>query len=257
MGVVLDGYIIVKRGLWGYFPLLPPWVDQGPGPLPEPDKDRFRTFRLKLGKFVSSGDAKDLRSAVGHFARSSSGGASVAKTRISPIATVGGNLIGLISDLQSGGDGTALAGEDLSSCLGAEIDVAIEKIVEALTPDNGDADKISAAMQSALLEVLEDDASFDPLSISSDDLVSLISAYLVEAIFLWIISESDKSFQKADSGPKANKAEASLRELVKVSVEDALGAKNLTNIGALKPNDIAELEREVTHEVFQVWEGYE
>lgn len=246
-----------KGGSGGGSPLLPPWVDQPPGPPPKPEKDRFRNFRLNLGKFVNSGDAKDLRSSVGHFARSSSGGASVAKNRISPIASVGGNLVGLISDLQSGGDGASLAGEDLTSCLGADIDVAVEKIVDALTPDNGDADKISAAMQSALLEVLEDDATFDPLSITSDDLISLVCAYLVEAIFLWIVSESDKSFQKADTGPQANKAEASLRELVKVSVEDAIGAKNLTNIGALKPNDIAEIEREVTHDVFQVWEGYE
>ena len=192
-----------------------------------------------------------------NFAAKSSGGAATASRRLSSVTAVGGNLVGLIGDLQSGGDGTSISGVDLSSCVGEQLDIAVEKIVEALTPDNGDADKIKAALEEALYSVLEGETTFDPSSLSPSDIVSLLTRYLAESIFCWIVSESDKAFQKTDDPARAIQAEKDLRELIFVTVEDKVGEQTDANLVTMSASQISSLEKEIVREVFGTWEGYD
>ena len=70
--------------------------------------------------------------------------------------------------------------------------------MNALTPENGDAEKIKAAINTALSEALEGLTEFDPTSISDEMLVNIMIFYLRESIFEQVVMDSDRAFQKGN-----------------------------------------------------------
>ena len=61
--------------------MVPSWAatdGQGAVEAPADQEQRFRSFRTSLGKFVANGSAAHLRSAVKEYARTATGGGSVA-----------------------------------------------------------------------------------------------------------------------------------------------------------------------------------
>src|SRR5512145_1632242 len=174
-------------------PLVPPWADAEPNqPMPPPPEGpRFKAFRVNMGKFVKTGEAHYLHRALGEYARTTTGGVSTGARRFGATSNAGVNLFGVINDLRQGGTGQAISGIDLSTLTGKDVDYAIQQIVTALTPDNGDAEKIRAALNTALSEALEGTDEFDPSSISDDMLANIMIFYLRECIFEQVIMDSD------------------------------------------------------------------
>jgi len=143
-------------------PLVPPWADPGnPEPSPPADPQRFRQFRTELGRFAASGDDRNLRAALGHFARTASGGAAAGARRTTSMMAAGASAFTAFGG--PGGIAAALstAGVDLASLRGAVLNTVIEAIARAFTPDNADGAKIEEALRAALDEVLQDVPEFD------------------------------------------------------------------------------------------------
>lgn len=139
------------------------------------------------------------------------------------MAGAGGALFGTLSSLRDGGSAQGEAGIDLTSLNGQDTDVAIQTIVGALTPENGDAYRIRVAMSEALSECLEGLEVFDFSAITDDMLVDVMLAYTRKCIAQQIISDSRDAFAKARATGRVQQAEKDFRELVAAATEKHLG----------------------------------
>lgn len=157
-------------GRSGSNPIVPAWADADPdSPLPALEGRPFQTFRTEFGRWASGGGdggTATLQSALGHYARTSTGGANFGPRRFGPAYKAGGTLYGLLGDMQSGGNGAAVTGVDLSGLIGKPLDYAGQEIARLLAPANADADRVTAAIQEAIAEALPDVEIFDPTSLT-------------------------------------------------------------------------------------------
>lgn len=244
-----------STGPGGGSPLVPPWADDQPQqPLPPPQAARFGPFRKSLGRAVSSGNRDDYRKAVGHYARKASGGSSSAARRLGSVTQAGA---GLFSTLVGGEAGPGEAGVDLDSLAGLPCELAISAISHALTTEDGDSEKIRSAMNHALVEALDGVETFDPQCITDDVIVNTMIGYLSESIFLQMVMDSDKSWNKAESTKQAIRAETELRELIKVVVDKHMAPKLANNVRAFSKQQMAQIEREAIIDSWNEWEAYQ
>lgn len=237
--------------------MVPPWADDQPGaPLPSAPPKRFQAFRRTFGNYLKGGDKADLRRALGHYARTSTGGSAVGPRRFGTVYTTGGDLYSLLSSL--GGDGAEADARGLSkeSLTGQPLDVVCQRIAEVLAPQNGDADRIREAIDEAMLEVLGDDADFDPDRLDEETVHRILAEYLSQAVFQEIVEEVGGSWANAPDEKRTPEAEAELLELIRVVVDEKLGSRTEGKKG-LSRADVRRFMREAVTEVWQEWEGYD
>jgi hypothetical protein len=236
-------------------PLVPPWADDQPQqPVPSPIPARFKPFRQSLGSFVSSGDRGELKRAVGHYARTASGGSSGAARRMGSITQAGGALFGVLSGIPT------VPGEvsvDLASLSGLPCEMAISAIAQALIPEDGDSDKIRTAMNHALVEALDGVETFDPQCITDDVIVDTMIGYLAESIFLQIVMDAGKAWNKAETPVQAMRAELALRELIKVVVDKRLAPKLTGSVRSFTRVQMVQMQRQAVIDVWKEWEAYQ
>ena len=244
-----------STGPGGDSPLVPPWADDQPQqPQSPPQPARFMAFRQSLGRFISDGDRNDLKSAVGHYARKASGGSGSAARRLGSVTQAGAGLFGSLAGLPAG---PGEASVDLGSLAGLSCELAISAITQALTTEDGDSDKIRAAMNHALVEALDGVETFDPECITDDVIVDTMIGYLAESIFLQMVMDSDKAWNKADTPAQAMRAETDLRELIKVVVDNHMAPKLAGNIRTFTRQQMAQIERQAIIDAWKEWEAYQ
>ena len=244
-------------GPGGKSPLVPPWADDQPGqPMPPAEPMRFKSFRQSLGDFVKSGDSDKLNAALGHYARKGTGGGSIASRRMGSVTQAGGSLFeALVSGGTFGAPGEQTI--SLNDLAGQSCDVAIAAISQALSTVDGDADKIRAAMNHALVEALDGVEVFDPSCITDEVIVDTMIGYLTESIFLQILMDAGKAWNKAETASMALRAEDELREVCRVIVDKHMAPKFDDGIRSLNSNEIIQVEKQVVAEVWAEWEGYQ
>jgi hypothetical protein len=237
-------------------PLVPPWADDQPQqPLAPPQPLRFKAFRQAFGDFVGTGNESALQSALGHYARKSTGGGDAAARRLGNTVKAGAGLYNFLT----GGGGVAVGGLAINfgSLAGMSCEAAINSITQALTPSGGDSDKIRSAMNCALVEALDGVASFNPDTITDEVIVNTMIAYISESIFLQVVQDAGKAWIKADTPSKAIAAENSLRELIKVEVDIHMAPMFRENTRSLTTSQIVDIQRNVIKAVWSVWEKYQ
>lgn len=239
----------------GSSPLVPPWADdQSAQPQIEPETARFKGFRQSLGRFVSGGYDGDLKRAVGHYARKSSGGSASVVRRLGSVTQAGAGLYGVLSGI------AANSGEitvDIDNLTGLACEYAISEITQALTTDDGDSEKIRAAMNHALVEALDGIEIFDPEHITDDIIVDTMIGYLSESIFLQIVMDSGKAWNKAETPNEAIRAETGLRELIKVVVDKHLAPKFAKKVRSFSQKQVVQIEKNAIIDVWKEWEAYQ
>jgi len=202
---------------------------------------------------VTSGNNTELKRAVGHYARKASGGSANAVRRMGSITKAGGSLFGALRGI------TAMPGEssvDLKSLSGLPCEIAISTIAQALTTGGGDSDKIRIAMNHALAEALDGVETFDLQCITDDVIVNTIIGYLAESIFLLIVMDAGKAWNKAQTPAQAMRAETELRELVRVVVDKKLAPALTESVQSFTRAQMELLERQAVIEVWKEWENY-
>lgn len=240
-------------GPGGKSPLIPPWADDTPNqPLPEVPNRRYASFRESLGRAVTNGSNTDLKKAVGHYAKTSSGGGSAAVRRMGNATSVGGQLFGLMS----GGVGTGSSVIHLNSLDGLPVDIAISRISESLTTDDGDSEKIRAAMNQALAKALEGIEVFDSQSITPEIVSNTIINYLCDVIFIQLMMDSGGAFDKAETATQAIRLENSLYSLINVIVNEHMNERLTNNIDTLTPEQVKEIQNRTIIDVWTEWEEY-
>jgi hypothetical protein len=243
-----------STGPGGGSPLVPPWADDQPQkPQTTPQPARFMAFRQSLGKFVSGGDRNDLKSAVGYYARKSSGGGGNAARRMGSVAQAGAGLFGALAGVPAAPGESSV---DLSSLAGLPCELAISAITQALTTEDGDSDKIRAAMNYALVEALDGVETFDPQCITDDVIIDTMIGYLTESIFLQMVMDSDKAWNKADTPAQAIRAETDLREVIKVVVDKNMAPKLVGNVRNVSRQKMVQIERQAIIDAWKEWEAY-
>lgn len=234
-------------------PLVPPWADtDGAGPGPEPEDQRFRGFRTSLGRFVASGDRDHLQKAVRNYAKTSTGGSAVAPRRFSAMAQAGSALFAAINQLR--GDPSA-APVNLRDLAGRSTREVIDALVDALVPDNGDADRIRAALNEALSECLEGVEEFDFSSIGDEVLVELMVRYVALCVFQDIVLNSRDAFAKASRPEDAERAEAALLALVHAVVDKHMAPLLQGDLGQMSPAQMQAVQTGAIREVWREWEA--
>jgi hypothetical protein len=235
-------------------PLVPPWADDQPQtPLPPSEPARFKGFRQSLGRFISNGDQNDLQRAIGHYARKATGGSGVAR-RMGSVSKAGGRLFGTLSGIPAGPGEKSV---NLDSLSGLPCELAISAITNALTSEDGDSDKIRTAMNHALVEALDGIEVFDPKSITDDVIVDTMICYLSESVFLQIVSDGGKAWNKAETPIQTMRAETELQELIKVVVDKKMAPKLTGNIRSFSREQMVQIERQTVIDVWKEWEAYQ
>ncbi|WP_244493609.1 hypothetical protein [Escherichia coli] len=146
---------------------------------------------------------------------------------------------------------------DLGSLASLPCEIAISTIAQALTSQDGDSEKICAAMNHALVEALDGVEIFDPQKITDGVIVDTMIGYLAESIFLQMVMDSNRAWNKADTPSKAIHAEIELRELIKVVVDKHMAPKLAGNIRSFTRNQMVKIERQAIIEAWQEWEAYQ
>ncbi|EHS0248340.1 hypothetical protein KUT05_004646, partial [Escherichia coli] len=183
-----------------------------------------------------------------------SGGSSNAARRLGSVTQAGAELFGALVGMPSAPGEPSI---DLGSLAGLPCEIAISTIAQALTSQDGDSEKICAAMNHALVEALDGVEIFDPQKITDGVIVDTMIGYLAESIFLQMVMDSNRAWNKADTPSKAIHAEIELRELIKVVVDKHMAPKLAGNIRSFTRNQMVKIERQAIIEAWQEWEAYQ
>lgn len=243
-------------------PFIPPWADQDPAqPPPSPDANpasgqpppdgqaeppvpatqqpqpadltphgRFAGFRRALGRFASSGDRGEARTALGHWARTSKGGSQAGTARVARAARTGGAALAGVA--RAGAGLAPVAGSlDVRTLAGLSVDVAIDRIVDAFCPPGIlDEDVARLAIGEALATALSGIDTFDPAALDANSVLVATLTFVGELVFVQIAGEGGKSLAAAPSPTAAVQREADLRSLVR-EVTDIIGTPILEAAG--------------------------
>lgn len=250
------GTSMSSAGSSGSSPLVPAWAAPDGNEVPSSGEQRFRSFRTHLGKAAVGGGRPSLERALGHYARSALGGASTGTTRFNPSTTAGSSLWGALSRFSAGERGN-VGGVDLGALAGRPVNEVIGTITKALTPANGDGDRIRAAMEEALANALEGVEFFEEAAVTEDVIFSTLVEYLTLAVFSHIMSESGDAFDKPADPAHAMQAENDLRELVKAVVETQGAGMQAALRHPWSAEHAKSVQDALVRQVLADWEGYE
>ncbi len=243
-----------SRGSGANQPMVPPWADDQSGaPIPSAPPKRFQAFRTSFGKYLKGGDGSDLRKSLGHYARTSTGGSGVGPWRFGSVYTTGGQLYDVLNSLGSDGAAAAAQGLSQASLAGQPLDVVCQRLAEQLAPQNGDSDRIRAAIDEAMLEVLGE-GDFDPGRLDAETINRILGEYLSQSIFQEIVEEVGGSWANAPDEQRTSEAEAELLEVIRVVVDKNLSPR-LANSGNMTTTDVHRFMREAVDEVWREWES--
>jgi hypothetical protein len=233
---------------------VPPWADDQPQKsLPAPTPGRFKQFRRSMTGYAKTGNREQLKTALGHYSRTSTGGATVAVRRFGHIIKVGSTLLGLLCTGQTQPNEPSLNLKQLSD---KPIEEAISIIADTLTPMNGDGERVRTSINNALVVALDGITEIDFSIMTDDILVSVLINYLTENIFLDVLLNSGNSLNNAETLSEKTKMENNLHELIKVLTDTKVAEKLKSNIHSLSISQITNFQRQIIIEVWQEWENY-
>lgn len=247
-----------SKGRKNTSPLVPAYADADPGkPLPAPEGQRFRGFRTEFGRAVAGAGGGNFASALGRYARDSTGGTTFGPRRFGTAYTAGASLVGLLDELRDGGTGEATTGIDLSSFRGRPLTEAMEAIAQALAPENADADMIRVAIQEALAEALPEVDGFEPADITDDMMIAVLVEFFSVVLFQEITNDAGDAWNKAPDEDRTIAAENELFDIIHAAVDKHMSPALAGGPGDLTRAQIAALERRAVEDIWAEWESNE
>lgn len=256
-----------KRDAPSSAPLIPPWADQDPAPPPGPGSEdpatpspgddgqqaptipalvplapprRYAAFRASLGRYAATGDRRDARAALGHWSRTSTGGAA-GSGRTARAARAGGAALAGLA--RAGAGLPPVPGAlDVRTLAGLPTDAAVARIVDAFCPPgilNEELARLSVG--EAVAAALAGADTFDPASIDGNAVRVATLALAAELVFVAVAGDGGRALALAPSPVAAVQREADLRSLVR-EVADVVGTPVLAGIGGvLSPEGMSSL----------------
>lgn len=146
---------------------------------------------------------------------------------------------------------------DLALLNGQDTDIAIDMIVQALTPEDGDSDRVRVAMNEALSECLDGYDEFDFESITDEMLVQMMVVYVTKCVFGQVVLDSNDAFAKADTPNKVEQAEKDLYSLVESVTDKHMRPLLSGSLKSFSNVHIQNIQLAAIREVWSEWEGYQ
>lgn len=245
-----------SKGGRGRNPLVPEWADDTPGaPLPEPDANRYRSFRMSFGEFVSGGGGRaSLEKSLGKFANKATGGATIGPRRLGKVFSSGGAFGEALRDIAQGNDVTGL---DASRYTGKSVDQFAQAMAEYACGDSPDADWINSAIQEAIEKVFDLDDNFDATNLTDDNIIVIMIEFLAQSIFQLVLSEAGNSWNRSDDIDTAVRRESEVLDLTREHVEQSFEAQIDQNGMNLGSASIEQYMRSAARDVWQTWERFD
>jgi hypothetical protein len=170
------------------------------------------------------------------------------------MARTGGGLYGVLNQLRNDPEKAPL---NLGALAGRPTREVIDSIVEALVPENGDADRIRVALNEALSTCLEGEEAFDFNSITDEVLIAVMLSYVIQCVFEQIVLDSKRAFAKAGAPKQVEDAERDLFELVRAVTERHMQPLLEIKLQGMSEKKMQGLQLKAIREVWLEWEGYE
>jgi hypothetical protein len=271
-------------GLKGSNPLIPPWAEQSDSLIistDEPgsdsteqsieiDNDQVQKIigtpttandargsnqgpSRAFGDYAKSGSRDDLKSALKSYGSKSSGGGVSTSRRLASGITAGAALFGLMSGAQVSTESNGSL--SLGSLLGLTTDQAIDKIVEHLSPESGDADKVRVSLDYALNEALEEVENFGDVEFTPDVVNEIYLCYLTDLIFQDVVTSMGKAWFHAETYQRAANMERELRDLIMVITESKM-ENSLEKISKVDQVEIIKFQADVIANTIEAWEDF-
>jgi hypothetical protein len=146
---------------------------------------------------------------------------------------------------------------NLRALAGRSTREAINAIVDALVPENGDADRIRAALDEALSTCLDGEADFDFNNVTDDVLMDIMVTYVAQCVFEQVVQDSDKAFAKAKTDKQYQDAEQTLLELVRAVTEKHMRPLLEGQLQSMTNKQMQAAQLAAIREVWREWEGYQ
>jgi hypothetical protein len=222
-----------------------------------PESLRLTGFRRTLGNAVARGLSArtdgDIRRALKSYAKATGGG-NVAAARLGSASAAGGRIYSLFST----GAAVGPRGErlELASLAGREIRVVIDRIVGALVSNDGDREKITAALQEALPAALNGVETFDPAAVDRDVLVNMMVIYTQECVFQQIVADSDRAFQRNSDPTEVGEMEKDLHSVV-VAVVGQQMKPLFQQDATLSEAQAKDIQAQAIRQTWDFWEARE
>lgn len=241
-------------------PLIPAHADPSNlEPSPPAPPSRFKAFRTSLGKFAATGDERQMRSALRHFAATSLGGAAAGARRFTSMAAVGADAI--LALRTPGGVAAVLrkAGVDLDALRNGPVEAVIEAFARALAPDDADKEKVEQALRDAFSQTTGEDVDLDLFgTVTEDQQVEWIATYLEGCVLQQIQDEGATALDKAATPAELQAREDQLREAVQTAIASHLQPLADAGIANLANRDtLVAAQKAVVARVLQSWEGWD
>ena len=220
----------------------------------QPPASRYKSARQAFGKYAGTGGtSSDLRRALKHYSKNSSGGGKGTSRRLASGITAGAGLVGMMR-----GDSVTVGDQSLSlkDLRGLTTDQAIDRIASHLAPDNSDSDSVRIALNYALEEALPDTQDFDPASFTDEVIQEAISCYLTDLIFQDVVTGMGEAWFKAEVATKHHKMESELRELIKVIAQQEMDKATNGNPSNITKNNINKIQIEAISKTVDHWEKF-
>lgn len=228
-----------------------------PAPVPIAPAGRFMGARLNLGKFAGSGDKREMRRGVGHYAQKGLGGAATAARRMGGASVTAGGLYNALTALASGN--TAAEGRlDRNVLQGTTAGQVIAAIVEAVSPVDGtqDAEASRDAIQDSLSQLLTDFPDADLLSLTNEQRWLVVEGYLACDIYNRIMLDVGKTIQeKAPTSTVALQRLKDVKDYVRETVSARLNKLHAKGTEVTQKR-MGEIIRATVTETFEVFESY-
>ncbi|WP_239948601.1 hypothetical protein [Dyella terrae] len=170
------------------------------------------------------------------------------------MAQAGGGLYNALNQLRND---PANAPVNLRALAGRSTRDAINAIVDALVPENGDSDRIRAALNEALATCLDGEVAFDFNSITDEVLMDVMVAYATQCVFEQVVLDSDRAFAKAETPKQAEDAERDLFELVRAVTEKHMRPLLEGQLQVMTTAQMQAAQLAAIKEVWREWEDYQ
>ncbi len=200
-----------------------------PGPQDLAPLRRYAGFRTALGRFAATGSSDDARRALGHWARTSSGGSGPYARRVARAARTGGAALANFASAVA--NAPPALGLDIRGLAGQPVDQVIAQIVDEFCPPGIlDEELARLAIGEALAVALEGVDVFDPNAIDANAVRIATLALAAELVFFAVVGDAGQSLAAAGDPAAAAQREADIRSLVR-EVADAVGSPLLGQAG--------------------------
>lgn len=244
-----------SKGANGQSPLVPSWANDDNEQIPNIERN-LGGFRTELGKAANTPFTQPnthLYKALGHYAKSATGGSLVGPKRYQKMIKAGGSLFNALQNIQAGKD---YLGLKLSEIIGQPIDIVIDKIIETILELGGDSERIRASLNQALAKCLDGLEEFDFTQIPDELIIDLMLSYTEEFLFQQIMLDSKASFDKADTPENLLELENDLHALIESAVDKHMSNKLRDSTDVLTRKDIEDIQKTALKEIWIEWEEY-